>query len=62
MARDLTNDYANAITASDVVAAFLFHAEFDEGAVSLWSGYGDITWNSITFTGAGDFGGLSEVE
>ena len=62
MARDLTNDYANAITASDVVAAFLFHAEFDEGAVSLWSGYGDIIWNSITFTGAGDFGGLSEVE
>lgn len=62
MARNITNDYANAITSSDVCMALLFRAEFDEGTVAMWSGYGELIWNSITFLGVGDFGGISEIE
>lgn len=62
MARDLTTAFKNAIIADVVIPALLVSAEFDEGTVNLWSGYGDFTWDSKTFTGAGDFGGISEVE
>lgn len=62
MARNITTAFRNAITADTVAAVLLFSAEFDEGDVNFWSGYGDITWNSITFTGAGDLGTMSEIE
>lgn len=35
---------------------------FDSGAVRLWNGYGDLTINSATYTGAGTLLQISEVE
>ena len=62
MARNITAGFQSAILASDVVLAMFVSAEFDEGTLNMWSGYGDITWNSLDFTGVGDFGGISEIE
>lgn len=38
-------------------------AELDtpDGNLYVWTGYGDIVWNSITWTGAGDFLGFDAV-
>lgn len=62
MARDLTAAYQNAITADVVAPALLLSMEFDEGTVNAWTGFGDLTWDSKTFSGVGDFGSLSDVD
>jgi hypothetical protein len=62
MARDITSGFQSAIIASDVVLAMFVSAEFTEGTINMWSGYGPVTWNSLDFTGVGDFGGISEIE
>lgn len=62
MARSIDSNTQAALVAPEVLPVFLFHAEFDEGDVYLWSGYGDLSWNSQTWTGTGTFGSVSEIE
>jgi len=61
MARDISTDTKAAIAADTVYPIFLFEAVFDEGTVRFWSGYGDLAWNSQTWTGAGSFASISPV-
>ena len=61
MARDLTAGVVTEITGELVQPILLVHLEFDSGDLSLWTGIGDLVWNGITFTGAGDFGSISEI-
>lgn len=59
---DLDTDTNNALGASTVMPIILFHAAFDEGDVRFWSGFGELTYDSQTWTGTGNFGGVSEFE
>ena len=48
---------------ADSLAPFLaIELEFDSGAVRLWNGYGEITIDSDTYTGAGSLLAVSSVE
>jgi hypothetical protein len=62
MARDLTSGAITAITSDVVAPALLVSAEFDEGEVNIWSGYGDFVYDGKTFSGVGDFGTIGDVE
>lgn len=61
MARSLTTALKNAITATQVSPVILFYANFPSGAVRAWSGYGNLVFDGNTYTGVGDFGGVSEI-
>lgn len=62
MARDLTSGAITAITSDVVAPALLVSADFDEGEVNVWSGYGDFVYDGKTFSGVGDFGSIGDVE
>jgi hypothetical protein len=50
------------VDASALSPILLLKAEFDSGDVRLWSGYGDITFNSETYQGQGDWVAMSAVQ
>jgi hypothetical protein len=62
MARDLNAALSNAIVEPVVAPAFFFKAEFPNGTVAAWSGYGNITFGGDTYLGVGDFGGVDKVD
>jgi hypothetical protein len=53
MPRSVTPAFAAAVAAGTVRPALLVEALFDSGALRLWTGIGDLTWNGETWTGAG---------
>lgn len=62
MSRDLDTPVAEGIAAKVVNFCFFAEFEFASGPVRMWSGYGDKTWNSLTWTGGGDLIGMSQIE
>ena len=62
MARDLTASVITEITSTSLRPFLLFEGEFANGYVRVWTGYGNLTWNSYTWTGVGDFAAVSAVE
>lgn len=60
--RDLTSGVQTAIDADQVSPILLFEAEFVSGYIRVWSGYGDLTWNSQVWTGVGILGAISNIE
>ncbi len=62
MARDLPSAVATAIVQTVVPLAHFAEFSFASGTVRMWSGLGPITWAGQTWTGSGDFGGLSPVD
>jgi len=54
MPRTLDSAFASAVAAGEVYPAILVEGLFDSGALRLWSGIGDLSWNSYTWTGAGN--------
>ncbi|QQP93568.1 hypothetical protein IGS68_33650 (plasmid) [Skermanella sp. TT6] len=62
MARTLTAPMEAATLADTICAILLVEAMFDSGAVRLWSGFGDLSWNGQTWIGAGNLLGLGTVE
>jgi hypothetical protein len=64
--RDLTSGMATAVQAGTVYPALLYEGEFDDGAggsafVRLWSGLGTLSWNSLSWTGAGNLIGINGI-
>lgn len=53
MTRSLSNDMQDVTTATLVRPIILVEAEFDSSDVLIWSGIGDLTWDSKTWTGTG---------
>jgi hypothetical protein len=51
--RNVTAAFKTAIQGDVVIPVFMVQAEFNQGTVYLWTGRGDITWNSQTWTGSG---------
>jgi hypothetical protein len=62
MPRALTTNFVAAVTAGVVRPALLVEAIFDSGPLRLWTGLGDLTWNGVTWTGAGQLLGIEPVE
>lgn len=62
MTRDLTAGMLAEVQAPVMQPCVLFEGEFEGGTVRLWSGLGDLTWNSVVWTGAGNLLGVSAVE
>lgn len=62
MSRNLTTSLGNALQADRVQPILLAKINTTGGDVRVWSGIGDITFNSEIYTGIGTFGGVSEVE
>lgn len=62
MARDLTAGFITEIDSEVLRPALLVSAEFDSGDVNAWTGVGDLTYNSKTYTGLGDFLAISAIQ
>lgn len=62
MARDLTSGMVAAATAQQVAPIFIGFLDFDSGPVRVWTGVDDLSWDSETWTGAGDLLGLEPAE
>lgn len=61
MTRDITTALRDQVTASALQPIALFEAIFDSGALRFWTGYGEITWNGVVWSGAGNLIGVSDV-
>lgn len=61
MARDLAAGLLAEVTAASLRPALFYEGVFASGTVRLWSGVGSITWNSQTWTGAGNLIGVSQI-
>ena len=62
MSRTLTSGMQTVATADVVRPFFLVDLNFTSGSIYLWSGLGDLSWNSNTYLGAGDILQLSSFE
>ena len=62
MSRGLSVNVANEIIKSEVSPIILFEGEFASGWMRLWSGFGDLSWNGYTWTGAGTLMTVSQIE
>ena len=62
MSRNLPSAVASAVVGSVVKLAFFAEFQFASGTVRMWTGVGNKSWNALTWTGAGDFGGISPVD
>lgn len=62
MSRNLTSALATALASSSVKPAIFAKLDFASGTVAFWSGKGDKTYDSVTYTGLGDLTGLDMPE
>jgi hypothetical protein len=62
LSRDISSAAATHYAGEHVSERVFVYIDFDSGAVRLHDGWGDITWDSQTWSGIGDFGGISGVQ
>ena len=62
MSRTITPAVIAELESGQVRPAIFFEAQFSGGFLRLWSGLGPITWNSLTWTGAGNLMGIGAIE
>jgi len=63
MPRNLTSNQANALVSSHIIMGLMADLEFANSVVHVWSGAGNLVWNSNTYCGVGTLGtvqGISE--
>lgn len=53
MSRDLTTAFSDELEAAHVNIAYFFEGDFASSYLRLWTGLGDITWDSKTWAGNG---------
>jgi hypothetical protein len=61
MSRALTGATTTALLAAAKTPIIFFEAQITGGFIRVWSGYGTITWNALSWTGIGDLGGVSSI-
>jgi hypothetical protein len=61
MSRDLTAGMIAEVTARALQPIFIIKAEFDSGDLRLWTGIGDLTYDSEIYTGVGTILGMKEI-
>lgn len=62
MARDITSGFSTEIDATVLRPVILIQAEFDSGVIRFWTGYGELTYDSEIYTGAGDLIQMNRVD
>jgi hypothetical protein len=62
MSRTLSSEMQAVATAEVVRPVYLIDMEFSSGSVYLWSGLGDLTFNSNTYIGAGDLLSIGAIQ
>ena len=62
MTRSITSNMLTQFSAKEVELFLALKLNFDSGTIALWTGYGDITFGSQSYTGAGTLLGFSVVE
>ena len=62
MARPITASVLTEIDAAGNRYALLFLFDVKETALRFWTGFGDLIWNSDTYTGSGDVIKVGEIE
>jgi len=60
--RDMTTGFRTIIDSQSMRLCYLVSADFDSGALRLWTGYGDLVYGGQTFTGAGVILNISPVK
>ena len=62
MSRVLSNAMKEMAVAKVVRPIFLVHMVFDSSQLNIWSGIGDLSFDSVTYTGLGDLLSISEIK
>lgn len=62
MSRGLTSAITTEIDSGRTRPAVFVKAEFDSGDLRLWTGKGELTWDSQTWTGAGNLLSIETIE
>ena len=62
MSRNLTAGVITELNAAEVQPFLLFQGEFNSGTIRAWSGIGNLSWNSQTWTGTGTLLTISAVQ
>lgn len=62
MSRGLSSEMLAVATSEVVRPIVLVECAFDSGNVNLWNGIGDLTYNSVTYIGAGNLLGISSID
>lgn len=62
MSRGLSAGMLSQIGSASVTPILLFYGEFASGTVRMWSGIGDLSWDSQTWLGAGSLVQVSNIE
>ena len=62
MSRVLSNAMKEMAAAKVVRPIFLVHMVFDSSELNIWSGVGDLSFDSVTYTGLGDLLSISEIK
>lgn len=62
MSRGLSAGMLSQIGSASVTPILLFYGEFASGNVRMWSGIGDLSWDSQTWLGAGSLVQVSNIE
>lgn len=60
--RDIDSTLAAVLSGKVADVALLAEMVFDSGTLYMWTGYGDLTWDSKTFLGGGNLIGISGTE
>ena len=61
MSRELTSGVISEITSPDLAPFLLFEGVFASGTLRVWSGIGDLSWNSYTWSGVGSLASISSI-
>jgi hypothetical protein len=61
MARDLEAAVITELDAATLRPVIFYEGVFTGGTLRLWSGVGSIDWNSLTWVGAGNLLGISDI-
>lgn len=62
MARTLTAAVLAELVKPTTRPIVLVEVEFSSGTINVWSGYGDLSWDSKTWTGVGELGKVSTIK
>lgn len=62
MSRTIPSALLTALSQPEVYPYYAIELNFDSGAIRLWTGYGDLTISSNTYTGGGNLLSISGLE
>jgi hypothetical protein len=62
MSRDLNTEFVDALQQDVVYPFFAIELNFQSGPLYLWTGYGNLLINDVTYLGVGDLVNISAVE